>query len=314
MAEATQSPNIPAKSKMDDSNAKIGLSPSFLTAPTVTPPDKKKYSLNKDRTMKKIHEAASRQLNVKLEHKQGKVVMELSASAFTNMTRALEPYYRQNGYGVSDNFQYDNQDILVETNLFIKNLETKKKLLTFCMYHTTCRILISGALTGDFLNEHVKDIVKSLDSELQLNELNKEIQRICLDKQAQKSSPKDKSTPECKPGISLQTSLEDWISGLPDDKKYEVISEQKLSTLVGFIGTNWESIVLHLGYSEAQINQATMKHPHNPHMQIFTALNKWRQREASKATFIVLMTALKECTVATIDWDRIKTYVNEISY
>ncbi|KAK6177670.1 hypothetical protein SNE40_015725 [Patella caerulea] len=195
---------------MDDSKVKVGLSPSLLTTPIVTPPDKKKYSLNKDRAIKKIHEAASRQLNVKLEYKQGKVVMELSASAYTNMTRALEHYYVQNGYQVTKDSKLDKQDFPVETYLSIKNLETQKKLFRICMYHTTCRILVTGALIDDFLYKHIEDIVKSLDSELQLNELNKEIQRICLDEQAQKSSPKDKSTPDCKkckPGKSLQTSL-----------------------------------------------------------------------------------------------------------
>ncbi|KAK6177700.1 hypothetical protein SNE40_015750 [Patella caerulea] len=110
--------------------------------------------------------------------------------------------------------------------------------------------------------------------------------------------------------VDLPSDSFAWIDNIEDNKKKQPLKERDLNSIAGFIGANWGAIILELQGTEASISQAQLNHAYSLHMQIFSCLNKWRQREASKATLIKLLTAMRVCNNFTkIDWDHVRKFV-----
>ncbi|ESO91376.1 hypothetical protein LOTGIDRAFT_228817 [Lottia gigantea] len=102
-----------------------------------------------------------------------------------------------------------------------------------------------------------------------------------------------------------------WIDDLPDEKKNKSLNEKNLLRLSNFFANGWEGVVLFLGNSEAQVYQDKENNRSSTQMQLFSALNRWRQRKARDATVKELLTAMRLCSSCIIEWDSVQKYVTD---
>ncbi|XP_076469402.1 death domain-containing protein CRADD-like [Babylonia areolata] len=101
-----------------------------------------------------------------------------------------------------------------------------------------------------------------------------------------------------------------WIDELPESVKQERPSDADASRLSTAFGAGWKHVFLELEVSQAKIDQALMNSPHSVSTAISSLISRWRQRNGSRAQFIVLLNAMKEASNrCIIDWDSIQTVV-----
>lgn len=84
------------------------------------------------------------------------------------------------------------------------------------------------------------------------------------------------------------------------------LTNADISRLAGVIGSNWESVMLILGFKKAQVELELENAGHNVKRAIPNLLIKWRQRVGKEATFENLRKVFKEAEElhsVSVDWD-----------
>lgn len=100
-----------------------------------------------------------------------------------------------------------------------------------------------------------------------------------------------------------------WTKEIPKDVLTRRITERELSKLSSCLGSEWEMVCLGLGVSQVEIDRCKMSNPNSVVMQIYTALNSWRNRQFMNATIGALLKMIAESPSATVDWTQIEKNV-----
>ncbi|KAK7488561.1 hypothetical protein BaRGS_00020178 [Batillaria attramentaria] len=101
-----------------------------------------------------------------------------------------------------------------------------------------------------------------------------------------------------------------WIDDLPNEIKNQRVTDQHASRLSAALGNNWQQVFFELGVRQAKIQQTQDTYKNSVPTAITTLLIGWRQKEASRATFLALLTALRQADDrCTIEWDLVQSIV-----
>ncbi|KAL3853826.1 hypothetical protein ACJMK2_017329 [Sinanodonta woodiana] len=100
-----------------------------------------------------------------------------------------------------------------------------------------------------------------------------------------------------------------WMREVREEVLTKRITERELSRLSSCLGIDWEMICLDLGVPQVEIDRCKMSSPHSVPMQIYSALNSWRNRQYKDATLGVLLNILAASPSTTVDWIQIEKTV-----
>ncbi|XP_045178486.2 uncharacterized protein LOC123538444 [Mercenaria mercenaria] len=114
--------------------------------------------------------------------------------------------------------------------------------------------------------------------------------------------------------INVKCAKSEWFQGdrvldIPDVE----LSMQHLSTLSTCIGRNWECIAPDLQLTQVNIDHIKEDNKGNTHMQIYVMLQNWKMQQLEAATMKKLILILRNRPVVNVDWDKIRTVVEEIN-
>ncbi|XP_078614613.1 uncharacterized protein LOC144883821 isoform X2 [Branchiostoma floridae x Branchiostoma japonicum] len=79
---------------------------------------------------------------------------------------------------------------------------------------------------------------------------------------------------------------------------------QQLLRVAQKLGSEWESLAIHMGFTQADVHKFKCDHPYNTEQQILAMLTAWRDREGRNATRHNLQLVLRE---AGVDYDAISS-------
>ena len=96
---------------------------------------------------------------------------------------------------------------------------------------------------------------------------------------------------------------------VPKEVLTKRITERELSRLSSCLGNDWEMICLDLGVPQVEIDRCKMGSPHSVPLQIYSALNSWRNRQYKDATIDALLNILAASHSTTVDWTQIEKTV-----
>ncbi|XP_078694231.1 malignant fibrous histiocytoma-amplified sequence 1 homolog [Branchiostoma floridae x Branchiostoma belcheri] len=96
------------------------------------------------------------------------------------------------------------------------------------------------------------------------------------------------------------------LTGAPDASKTDLqrLSDRQLLCVAGKLGSKWESLAIHMGFTQADVYKFTRDHQNNTEQQIVAMLRGWRDRKGRKATRQNLQRVLRE---AGVDHDTISS-------
>ncbi|KAK3579405.1 hypothetical protein CHS0354_029713 [Potamilus streckersoni] len=100
-----------------------------------------------------------------------------------------------------------------------------------------------------------------------------------------------------------------WTKEVPKEVLTRRITERELSKLSSCLGSEWEMICLDLGVSQVEIDRCKMSNPYSVAMQIYSALNSWRNQQYKDATVDALLKIIAESPSTTVDWTQIEKNV-----
>ncbi|XP_035694044.1 malignant fibrous histiocytoma-amplified sequence 1 homolog [Branchiostoma floridae] len=84
----------------------------------------------------------------------------------------------------------------------------------------------------------------------------------------------------------------------------DVVSDRQLLRVAQKLGAEWESLAIHLGFTQADVYKFKCDHPHSAEQQILAMLTAWKTRKGRNATRHNLQLVLRE---AGVDYDAISS-------
>ena len=82
------------------------------------------------------------------------------------------------------------------------------------------------------------------------------------------------------------------------------VSDRQLLRVAQKLGAEWESLAIHMGFTQADVYKFKCDHPHSAEQQILAMLTAWRHREGRKATPRNLKQVLRD---AGVDYDAVSS-------
>ena len=88
------------------------------------------------------------------------------------------------------------------------------------------------------------------------------------------------------------------------------VTEKVLAKVAQAIGKNWELLGPLLDVSKVDVERIMIDHKHCTETAIFYMLNRWRLQCPDRSTIGDLISAMKECEVLSVDWDKINNILD----
>ncbi|XP_045173795.2 uncharacterized protein LOC123535269 [Mercenaria mercenaria] len=115
--------------------------------------------------------------------------------------------------------------------------------------------------------------------------------------------------------INVEMANKEWfqdnkkIAAIPDNQ----LTDKLLSSISQCFGEHWQLLGLELGLTQVQIDHIIEDHPRSAVMRIYTMLQKWCSKNASKASLKCLIETVYLCPHVHVDWDKLRKVIDKLN-